>query len=152
MQYHYSPSSFNKDAVAPPIKRPLGWRWESLESALKEWRPQIVMTLLPPFWQTELPLHAACKKVGAPLYTNQPHNLALATIAIKLTGIDTVIVEAKHAQAFAEELAAKKISLPKNWMLIYPLGEAVQVPEILAQQRVILEAQTSPGVTHGEPA
>src|SRR3989338_4706505 len=110
MECGVSPSSFDaKDPVLRALPRSADWRWTSCEQALKEADSKGVMMRLPVYWQIGLPLSAACRALGIPLFINEPENIPVGAMALKMGGIDTVVSENRDAAAFAAYLVKRAI-------------------------------------------
>ena len=124
-------------------------RWLSCERALTEVGAKAVMAHLPHFWQLEIPLHAACRSVGAPIFVGEPENIPVAAAAIVSAGIDTVIVGTTASFALCSYMPGKQVPLPPHWMLIHDSCAAsweIPAPLRTDDYRVFQEVHAFPGL------
>lgn len=144
------PSSFNpKDPDLLAFPRPIHWQWASCERILRFFGAQTVMTRLPHFWQLESPIHACCRNIGAPIFINEPENLALGAAAIVSASVDAIISEASVAAPFVSFLLERDVPLPALWLLIHKAdAREWTVPLPLTQNGITVaqEVHLFPGV------
>lgn len=145
------PTSFDPDDPdLHAFPRSINWRWASCERALRALgAARGVMMRLPLFWQVEVPLHAACRAVGIPIFVNEPENMPVGGAAIQNADVDAVITDRADAQLFAAYLAERGIRGPRLWIVIHRADDASwDVPAVLHQenQRVAEEVHLFPGV------
>ncbi len=149
MECRVFPSSFDaNDPNLRAIPRPVDWQWTSCERALRHANSKGVMMRLPTFWQIGLPLHAACRAVGIPIFVNEPENIPVGAMALKTGGIDTVVTENRDAAAFAEYLVAQKLPMPRLGILVHRIEDAWDVSRVVLDtwSLVAQEVHAFPGV------
>lgn len=144
------PSSFDaNDPLLRAFPRPIGWRWVSCERALRFYGARVVMTRLPHFWQLESPVHAVCRNIGAPIFTNEIENIPVGAAAIMSADVNAVLSESTSSFAFISYLAERKIALPRIWMLIHSANTPQwDIPALLEHEalNVVQEVHIFPGV------
>jgi hypothetical protein len=80
-----------------------------------------------------LPIHSACRAVGIPIFTNEPENIPVGAMALKLGGIDTVITESRTVAAFADHLIEHALPYPKLSVLLHRVEEVPDVPSAVRE-------------------
>lgn len=101
----------------------------------------------PIFWQWGMSLHAACRALGIPIFVNEPENVPVGAMALKRSGVDTVVTENKDAAAFASYCMEKSLPLPKAWVLVHRAQNPDwRVAAGVATSRVAQEVHIFPGV------
>ncbi len=150
MECRIFPSSFNpKDTDLRAFPRAIHWRWTSCERMLRFFGAQAVMTRVPNFWQLESLVHACCRNIGAPLFTNEPENLALGAAAIVSANVNAIISEASETAPFVSFLLERDVPLPALWLLIHKAdAREWSVPPSLIQNGITVaqEVHLFPGV------
>lgn len=120
----YYPSSFDAhDPLLRALPRENDWRWSSCERALRDFSSRGVIMRIPIFWQLGLPLYAACRSLGIPVFTNEPENIPVGALALEKGGLDCVVSENRDAAAFTEFLLEERLPFPKFAILIHRVHE-----------------------------
>lgn len=142
-----TPTTFEADDPAlQAYPRPLEWYWATLEQSLMRLQSQGVLLRLPIFWQLEPLVHAACRACGIPLLINETANMPVGRIALRMTGIDTVLTEARDATAFAAHLRQHKEAVPRAWVVIHRADDEWQLPALPSSARLEQEVHLMPGM------
>ncbi len=142
------PSSFNPDDPdlrALPI--PLSWHWTSCERMLAHFQAELVMILLPLFWQLTAPLQAAIRSAGAAAYIGDPENMPVNEAAVR-AGFDTVVISASDAPRFAAYLTREQAPFPTSWLVIHlPDATTWDIPQPLLKSacNIAQEVHLFPG-------
>lgn len=89
-----------------------------LENALREHKVRGLVMHLPLFSHTEPLVYAACRALGAPIFINNPHNLPVATAALRSGGMDAVVSKVADAAALSSYLYEKGGPRPRLWFLV----------------------------------
>ena len=143
------PSSFDpNDPDMRALPRPIDWRWMSCERALRNAGSRGVMMRLPVYCQIGFPLHAVCRAIGIPLFTNEPENIPVGAMAIKAGGIDTVVSENRDVAALADYLIKRTMPYPRLGILIHRIDDVWEVPPVVFDTwgAVAQEVHVFPGV------
>jgi len=143
------PTSF--DANEPSLQafpQPVDSRWTSCERPLRNANSKGVIMRLPTYWQIGLPLHAACRSVGIPIFVNEPENIPVGAMALKTGGIDTVVSENRDAEAFAEYLVKHALPYPRLGIVVHRIGDMGDVSRVVLDTwgTVAQEVHVFPGV------
>lgn len=150
----YFPGSFDaEDTDTKHVILLSSYRWESCERALGAFKSRGVMNRLPPFWQLESLLHAACRAQGAYIFVNDRANMPLGALAIRDAQIDTVITDFQDAIDFSSYLEKIMMPLPPHWLIVCtPEQETTSLPSVFAETntRVIREIHSSPGIIRAQ--
>lgn len=144
------PASFDpneKSLTAFP--RSLTWSWDTGERILRSVFAQSVMSFVPLFWQTEIPLYAACRAAGATLLVSDPENVPMCCAAVRSIAVDTIIGEVSIVDRFITELAKREQTCPKLLYIIHRKDASNwNVPENIVQNAhaIAQEVHLFPGV------
>jgi hypothetical protein len=144
------PTSFDADdqsLQAFPQKRDASWLVG--ETMFKHHGSRGVMLRTPIFWQFGLPVYRACRRVGIPIFVNEPENVPVGAMSLLRGGIDTVVTESMHASILSSYLAEKHLPLPVLWFLIHrALSSEWETPGAFIDSRcaVAQEVHLFPGV------